>query len=197
MFNETTKEYIYGYKYNTSGELTFSNGSVNDGDVISITLSSDKIDTVTQKFTYKKNGNVELNVAQKGGYSITGSGDLYTNAYLLDSEGKVVKSDVTKADINEANISGGKDQLLVVRTNEQYVNTLTSLETKNGYFEAGKFPMLRDGTIYPIPKKDDSLKRFGGVDKRVIKNIPLSSIKDVGKNYVAEKHHYYIKKYLK
>ena len=133
MFNETTKEYIYGYKYNTSGELTFSNGSVNDGDVISITLSSDKIDTVTQKFTYKKNGNVELNVAQKGGYSITGSGDLYTNAYLLDSEGKVVKSDVTKADINEANISGGKYQLLVVRTNEQYVNTLTSLSDLNLY----------------------------------------------------------------
>ena len=57
--------------------------------------------------------------------------------------------------------------------------------------------MLRDGTIYPIPKKDDSLKRFGGVDKRVIKDIPLSKIKGIGKNYVAEKHHYYIKKYLK
>ena len=77
------------------------------------------------------------------------------------------------------------------------VNTLTSLETKNGHFEAGKFPMLRDGTIYPIPKKDDSLKRFGGVDKRVIKNIPLSKIDGIGRNYIAKKHHYYIKKYLK
>lgn len=57
--------------------------------------------------------------------------------------------------------------------------------------------MLRDGTIYPIPKKDDSLKRFGGVDKRVIKDIPLSKIKYIGKNYVDKKHHYYIKKYLR
>lgn len=77
------------------------------------------------------------------------------------------------------------------------VNTLTSISDKNGRYEFGKVRMIEKGTIYPIPKKDDSLKRFGGVDKRVIKDIPLSKIKYIGKNYVDKKHHYYIKKYLK
>ena len=127
MFNETTNQYISGYKYNTSGELAFSNGSVNEGDVISITLSSDKIDTVTQKFTYNKDGNVELNVAQKGGYLITVGKDLNTNFYLFDSEGNIVKTNITKRDIEAYNMTGGNYKLLVIRTDEEYVNNLTSL----------------------------------------------------------------------
>ena len=127
MFNETTKEYIYGYKYNTSGELTFSNGSVNDGDVISITLSSDKIGTVTQKFTYNKNGNVELNVVQKGGYLIKVGNDLYTNFYIFDSEGNIVKDNITKSDIKAYNMTDGNYKLLVIRTDERYINYLTTL----------------------------------------------------------------------
>ena len=127
MFNETTNQYISGYKYNTSGELAFSNGSVNEGDVISITLSSDKIDTVTQKFTYNKNGNVELNVAQKGGYLITVGKDLNTNFYLFDSEGNIVNTNITNRDIEAYNMTGGNYKLLVIRTDEEYVNNLTSL----------------------------------------------------------------------
>jgi len=167
MYNETTKQYIYGYKYNTSGELSFSNGSVSDGDVISITLSSDKIDTITQEFTYEKNGSVELNVSQKGGYSITDATDMYNNVYLFDSEGKFVKSKITKDDINQDGISSGKYQLLVIRTNEAYVNqltklsdldlyglekdkdyTLTDVEIKSGVistFDVSKNVSLRDG----------------------------------------------------
>ena len=57
--------------------------------------------------------------------------------------------------------------------------------------------MIKKGVIYPIPKNDDSLRRFGGVDKRIIKNVPLEKINNLGNNYIKRKHHYYIKKYMK
>lgn len=77
------------------------------------------------------------------------------------------------------------------------INTLTSIENRNGRYEIPKIDMIKKGVIYPIPKNDDSLRRFGGVDKRIIKNVPLEKINNLGNNYIKRKHHYYIKKYLK
>ena len=77
------------------------------------------------------------------------------------------------------------------------INTLTSIENRNGRYEIPKIDMIKKGVIYPIPKNDDSLRRFGGVDKRIIKNVPLEKINNLGNNYIKRKHHYYIKKYMK
>lgn len=61
-----------------------------------------------------------------------------------------------------------------VRGNLCDVNTFSSIENKNGKFEIAKVRMIKEGIIYPIPKSDDTLKRFSGIDRRVINNIPIS-----------------------
>lgn len=77
------------------------------------------------------------------------------------------------------------------------VNTLTSIEDNDGYFNISKIKKIKNGVIYPIPKSDDTLRKFGGVDKRVIKNVPINKIQNLGFNSIKKRHHYYIKKYLK
>lgn len=77
------------------------------------------------------------------------------------------------------------------------VNTFTSLEKSNGNYKFDKLDYVRKGQIYAVSKNDCSLPLFSGVDKRVIHNIPLSKIKDVGKNSIKRRHHHYIQKYVK
>ena len=77
------------------------------------------------------------------------------------------------------------------------VNTFTSIARTNGTYDIRKIKMVEDGCIYPIPGKDTSLRRFGGVHKNVIKNVPISSIQNVGSNSVKRRHHHYIQKYMK
>ncbi len=77
------------------------------------------------------------------------------------------------------------------------VNTLTSLETSPYRFQLGKINLVRDGLIYPIPKADDNFTKFGGVDKRVIKNIPLSQVELNPNKHIDQKHHSVIKKLMK
>ncbi len=77
------------------------------------------------------------------------------------------------------------------------VNTLTSIKSRRGGYEIGKIRMIENGALYPIPKKDDSLPRFGGIDKRIIHDIPLSKIEQIGRHSIKRRHHHYIQKYMK
>lgn len=77
------------------------------------------------------------------------------------------------------------------------VNTFSSIEKKDGSFQLKKMQMIRSGDLYPIPKKDDTLPRFGGIDSRVIKDVPLSKIQKIGRYSLKRRHHHYIQKYMK
>ncbi len=77
------------------------------------------------------------------------------------------------------------------------VNTFSSIEDKNGKIKIKKVRKIQNGELYAIPKKDDTLPRFGGIDSRVIKNVPLSKVKDIGKHRLKRRHHHYVQKYMK
>ena len=77
------------------------------------------------------------------------------------------------------------------------VNTFSSIKKKNGKFDYPKLNYIENGTIYPIPTQDLTLPRFSGVQKNVIKNVPISSVQDIGKHSLKRRHHNYIQKYVK
>ncbi|MBO4962366.1 MAG: hypothetical protein J6C97_01170 [Clostridia bacterium] len=77
------------------------------------------------------------------------------------------------------------------------VNTFTTLKTKKGRYKLDKFEFVENGSIYPVPIKDTTLPRFGGVDNRVIKNIPINNIYGIDRNKLNRRHHHYIQKYVK
>lgn len=84
-----------------------------------------------------------------------------------------------------------------VQGNKCDVNTFSSIENANGTIEYGKVRKIKTGDLYPIPIKDDTLPRFSGIDNRVIKRIPLTKIKEIGKHRLKRRHHHYIQKYMK
>ena len=78
------------------------------------------------------------------------------------------------------------------------INTFSSIEDKSGKIELPKVDYIKKGLLYAVPTADLTLPRFSGVDKRVIKNIPLGKIKHIGGRYsIKKRHKWYIKKYLK
>lgn len=78
------------------------------------------------------------------------------------------------------------------------VNTLSSIKTRKGDgYQKGKIAQIEKGLLYPVPKQDDTLPRFGGIYKGAISNIPLSKIEDIGKHKIKKKHHQIIKKLMK
>ena len=76
------------------------------------------------------------------------------------------------------------------------VNTFTSIKNVGGMYSIPKIKQVEDGKVYPIPNKDTTLPRFGGVHKNVITNVPVCKIQDIGKNSLKRRHHHYIQKYM-
>ena len=77
------------------------------------------------------------------------------------------------------------------------VNTFTSLKDKNGNYKYGKFVDFENGKIYPVPTKDLNLKKFSGIHKDVIHNVPLDEVKLKPRFRLKRRHHHYIQKYMK
>ena len=77
------------------------------------------------------------------------------------------------------------------------VNTFSSIEDRNGSIEIAKVNFIKDGQLYPIPKKDCNLPRFSGVDNRVIRNISIHDIKYKRNYSIKNRHKHYINKYVK
>lgn len=77
------------------------------------------------------------------------------------------------------------------------VNTFSSIEDRNGRIKIPKVNYIKEGKLYPIPKKDTTLPRFSGIDKRVIRNISIHDIKHKGSKTIKGRHKHYINKYMK
>jgi hypothetical protein len=76
------------------------------------------------------------------------------------------------------------------------VNTVTSLEDKNG-FKTGRIRQVLLGNVYSIPFKDANFTRWSGVTDNPIKGVPLSSVQDIGKKKIRQRHKFFVGKFLK
>lgn len=77
------------------------------------------------------------------------------------------------------------------------VNTITSLEDKNGHFNLSRFKQVKKGNTYPLPQTDTNFSRWSGINKVPIKNVNINSILDIGKKKIKKRHNFFIGKYMK
>jgi signal peptidase I len=77
------------------------------------------------------------------------------------------------------------------------VNTFSAIEDHSKNIEIPKVKLIKRGALYPIPTSDINLPRFSGLDKRVIKNVKLSDIKQKDKYRIKNRHIHYINRYMK
>ena len=104
---------------------------------------------------------------------------------------------VAWCDGNVLNLSNGHYVFVrSVQGNKCSVNTFTSLKNNSGSFKVPKFDKVVKGEIYPIPLKDLTLPRFSGIHKGA-KKVSLLDLKGVGKHRLKQRHHHYIRKYMK
>lgn len=75
------------------------------------------------------------------------------------------------------------------------VNTITSLEDKNGRFDIKKLSHIRKGNTYSIPIYDANFSRWSGVTKTPIKNVCVDKVKNIGCKKIKQRHYFYIGKY--
>lgn len=84
-----------------------------------------------------------------------------------------------------------------VKNGKADVNTFTSLERNNGTIKVDKINHVKNGDIYAVSKQDCNLPLFSGVDKRVIKNVPLKDIKNKNIYHIKGRHKKIINYYIK
>lgn len=77
------------------------------------------------------------------------------------------------------------------------VNVVTSLEDCRHNLDLKKIQHLKKGNTYCIPKYDANFSRWSGITRKPIKNVKISSIKDIGKKKIKKRHHFFIGKFMK
>lgn len=78
------------------------------------------------------------------------------------------------------------------------VNVITSLENSVGTFYPDKINKVRNGYLYPIPKKDGDFKQWSAVNlDGNVKNIPITKIQNIGKKGFKDRHKFYVGKFTK
>lgn len=75
------------------------------------------------------------------------------------------------------------------------VNVITSLEKNSNQFNLDKIKHVKKGNTYPIPYFDANFTKWSGVTHNPIKNVDLSSIKDIDKKHIKRRHFFFIGKY--
>ncbi len=76
------------------------------------------------------------------------------------------------------------------------VNIVTSLEDKDKTINHRRIQNVRRGNTYPIPLYDSNFTRWSGINKKPVKNVKMSNIKDVGKKRIKKRHNFFIGKFL-
>ena len=67
------------------------------------------------------------------------------------------------------------------------VSTFTSLEDSNRKIHTKRMQYIRNGNVYPIPKKDASFSRWTGLNQNRL-TVETSKIQHVGCKKVKRKH---------
>ena len=74
------------------------------------------------------------------------------------------------------------------------VNTIKSLEDRDGNFKYNKLKHVKNGYVYPIPVKDSNFKLWSGVNLQTIKNVNINNIKNIGCKSFKKRHMFLIGK---
>ena len=75
------------------------------------------------------------------------------------------------------------------------VNVVTSLEDKFGKLDRHKIKKVKQGYVYPIPKKDSNFTRWSGVILKPIKNIDKNKIIDLNYKKIKQRYKWFIGKF--
>lgn len=73
------------------------------------------------------------------------------------------------------------------------VSTCTSLEDNRENIKIEKMKQVRNGKIYPIPKKDSNFQKWTGINKNTMR-VHKSKIRQIGKKKFKRKHYFPIGK---
>ena len=201
FYNETTKEYINGYKYSGS-KVAFSNGAVKDGDVISAKISGSSIEDYNYKFTYKDNDTVKVKVTEKGGLITTnfnaGNTGRYRGLYLIDKDGKVSKHSYYEIP-SLYYLDKGVNKVLLLQSADRYINDIQSLDDLktlglvNGVDYVIKDYTVETGVLTPISNDDfifvtEDKNLTSYVKKQTGVSADTKSIKGDGKAEITVKY---------
>ena len=78
------------------------------------------------------------------------------------------------------------------------VNTITSLENKNGKYDFDKLHNAKFGHLYPIPVNDANFSRWSAINLGGnLNNIPLSKIEKIGSKHIKRRHQFFVGKFTK
>ncbi len=78
------------------------------------------------------------------------------------------------------------------------VNVVTSLESKDGYFDNFKLGKVKRGYLYPIPKPDADFKQWSAINlDGNINGIAVSKIKNIGSVKMRKRHRFFVGKFTK
>lgn len=77
------------------------------------------------------------------------------------------------------------------------VNVMTSLEDSRANVNLHKIKHVRKGNTYSIPFYDANFKLWTGVNKKPIRNVKISEIKNIGRKKIKRRHLFFIGKFLK
>ncbi len=74
-----------------------------------------------------------------------------------------------------------------VRNGKADVHVITSLEDKQHTFNSNRIRKIREGYLYPIPRKDSNFKHWSAINLSTIQNVPAKKIKSSSR-FVRKRH---------
>lgn len=74
-----------------------------------------------------------------------------------------------------------------VRNGKAKVHVITSLESQNHVFDSNRIRKVREGYLYPIPRKDANFKQWSAINLSTIQNVPAKKIKPSSR-FIRKRH---------
>lgn len=74
-----------------------------------------------------------------------------------------------------------------VRNGKAKVHVITSLENKHHVFDFNRIRKVREGYLYPIPRKDANFKQWSAINLSTIQNVPAKKIKPSSR-FIRKRH---------
>lgn len=75
------------------------------------------------------------------------------------------------------------------------VNVVTSLEDKYCNFTNNKIRKIKNGYLYPIPKKDANFTRWSAIELKPIRNVRKRKIYNLNSKKIKKRHKWFIGKF--
>ncbi len=74
-----------------------------------------------------------------------------------------------------------------LRNGNADVHVITSLESKSRIFDSNRIRKIREGYLYPIPRKDANFKQWSAIDLSLIRGVPVKKIQPTAR-FIRKRH---------